>query len=461
MTVGNYNTSVSQYSGYPLVFQGQLKERAKKIMQPVDQVENLVTNTVDTFVPESQDEETKKSHKNAIRAFSAVLVLGAFTALFNPKFSSKLTAYLKKKSTKAATKAGEEGLTGAWNTIKENVMKYGANGMQVINNANNAKDIGFKYICDKFKFLKKPHNFITRSFDKISKHTVLSKYEGVNEEFIKMDSILSGYLGKLNPAEKKLVEKKLQELTKNKEFFAQTSVEQRLLNQEKIMSNLEKDMSKRMVEFGKNVFGKNSKNRVDGAKDSFTFWAEEILKPQRTKLEEEGANAVSKIIGDGKSQKGTYQEILDILSPHLKNEEKALLEDQLKNTSKKLRKANTSECVEYFDKKRDLILGSAPTDVVTNLFWLAVAGYAIGSADSKEERLSKTVTSAFPVVAGSGVSLLLTAKLFSGGMGIALGALSSAVLSLIGSGINRLLPKAPEDLITDNKQVLKEGVKRV
>ena len=53
-----------------------------------------------------------------------------------------------------------------------------------------------------------------------------------------------------------------------------------------------------------------------------------------------------------------------------------------------MRKANHSECVEYFDKKRDLMLGSAPTDVLTAVASLIASGVAIGVADTKEDNLN-------------------------------------------------------------------------
>ena len=93
------------------------------------------------------------------------------------------------------------------------------------------------------------------------------------------------------------------------------------------------------------------------------------------------------------------------------------------------------------------MLGSAPTDVITALVSLIASGIAIGSADNKQDRISRTISGALPVVAGLGVSTILTALLFSGGKGIVLGAASSAGLSAIGSMTShKLFPKTKEEL---------------
>ena len=110
-------------------------------------------------------------------------------------------------------------------------------------------------------------------------------------------------------------------------------------------------------------------------------------------------------------------------------------------------KRKQMECVyagpEYFDKKRDLTLGSAPTDILTVLFGLGASGIAIGKADSRDERVSKTVTMTLPVIAGLGVNMLLTSMLFSGPVGLALGSLAGLGFNKLGNlADKRLIPKS-------------------
>ena len=45
---------------------------------------------------------------------------------------------------------------------------------------------------------------------------------------------------------------------------------------------------------------------------------------------------------------------------------------------------------------------------------IGLSGIAVGTADTKEDRLSRALTLGFPAVAGIGASMALTAMLFLG-----------------------------------------------
>ena len=204
------------------------------------------------------------------------------------------------------------------------------------------------------------------------------------------------------------------------------------------MANLEKDFSAKMKSYFSDIWNKKGQ-RKDSINKNMSFWAEDILMPERNKLEQNGTKIVDKIMGNGKSQQGTYHEIIDILSPHLSQEEKILLEKNLNKANARLRKANHSECVEYFDKKRDLVLGGAPTDIMTALFGIGMSGLAIGTADTKEDRISRALTIGFPAIAGIGASMAFTAMLFSGIQGMIYGSLASIGLSKVGSMADKII----------------------
>lgn len=443
MTVsGNYVNNSLLFRASDLA-DAQEKSTPQIIKKPIEQVENIVNTTVDTFVPESEDEEKKKSHKTAIRVGSTVLVLSAFVALINPKFLSRFSNKLKTLSAKAGSKAQvKDDFLSKMYSYGQKVLDGTGKVLNFTNNINTIKDEGFKWLCVKSRFLKKPHEFITQCFDKISKRTVVNGYEGVNKQISSLNETLIKYAEKLSPAERKVFDQKISEIKEVQQYFTSSQVEARLKVQEELMSNLEKDSINKMKSY---FSGYKNPNRLDYAKNNLGYWAEDILAPERKRLGEEGREVITKIIGDGKSQKGSYNEIIDILSLHLKPEEKKVLEDAIQSTTKKINKANINECAEYFDNKRDLMLGSAPTDILTALFLLSIGGVAVGRADTKEQRISKLLTSIFPTFAGLGVSLALTAQLFSGVKGKIVSAILSGVLSLMGSGLNRVVnPKKLE-----------------
>lgn len=445
----NYNINSFHRLGNNISFRGDEQQQSKIpiITKPIDKVESIVNNTVDTFVPEPKSEEKKKSHKTMIRVGSTVLVLSAFVALLNPKFSSALVNKLKTKSTNAGNKAKfDNSFWGKWNKFKEKSLNGITNTIQVLNNLNSAKDEFVQKLCSKTTITKKVHQGITKGFDKISRQTIYSKYDKVNHKINLLSEIIKDYKKRLTPAEQIVLEQKLAEIEKVQEYFRKTQIQSRLQAQETLMGDLEKDVIAKMKQYKNDVFdGKNKK-------DIFNFWAEDALMPQRNRLEQDGMAVIDKLIGDGKAQKGAYKEIAEILEPHLKDDEKRAFEDTVKKTKKLLKNANHSECVEYFDKKRDLMLGSAPTDVLTAIGSLIASGIAIGVADSKEDRISRTISGALPVIAGLGVSTALTALLYSGGKGMALGAASSMILSGLGSAATHVIyPKNRQQMMAENK----------
>ncbi len=450
-------TNMNSFNTYNRVpFRAQESNGLNIVTKPIDKVENIVNNTVDTFVPEPENEEKKKSHKTAIRVGSTVLVLSAIVALFNPKFSSALVNKLKTKSTKAGNKAKvDNSLLGKWNSFKESFLKGVTNIIQVLNNGNSAKDELFTKICSKTSVTKNIHQGITKGFDSISKKTVFSKNKKVAQQMNTLDAIMKQYKDRLSPKDRAIFEEKLKEIDKLQEYFNVTNTGNRLKTQETLMKDLEEKFVAKLKAYKDGFkFTGGEKN-----KDIFTFWAEDILMPQRNKLEESGNKVVNSLVGDGKTQKGAYREVIDLLAKHLNREEKSAFEESIKQAEQLLRNANKTECVEYFDKKRDLMLGSAPTDILTAVLSLIASGIAIGTADSKEDRLSRTISGALPVVAGMGVSTVLTALLFSGGKGMALGAASSMGLSILGSSVShQLFPKTAEEHNLAQQKTNKKGI---
>ena len=224
-----------------------------------------------------------------------------------------------------------------------------------------------------------------------------------------------------------------------------------------MMSGLNSEVNKKIKSM-KKILDKNA-DKKEVFESTTSFLAQDAFKKQKKSVTEQGNMVVESLIG-GKKEKGLYNELVEILSPYLKDEEKAALDSSIKKLSKKIKGANDSECQSYFDKKRDLTVGSAPTDVLTAILSIGASGIALGTANSKEERVSRAVTGILPIIGGVGTSIALTAKLISGGLSIALGSASSIVMSIIGSIINRFLPKSQntqETKPTENKTEVKNA----
>lgn len=434
-------------------FRAQQDSAAKNfISKPIEKVENIVNNTVDTFIPEQKDEEKKKSHKNAIRAGSIVLVLGALVALLNPRFSAKWLDKMKEAAAKAGVKAkNNKGITGKLYKGVSTFLEKSAKVLSFANNYNSIKDSYFKKWCTQkttskntvikkldscfVGIMKKPHEYITNVFDNISKNTVYKKYAKARSGINVLDATINNYKNKISPQEQLKLQDLLIKAKKLNEYLSEPSVKSRLQEQERLMSNLEVDTMNKINSYFKTLW--KGPNRIKHVKKNLNFWAQDILMPSRNKLAENSQNVLNTIFGKNAENKGVYEEIYELLSPKLNQEEKGILREFMSQAEEKLTKANHSECIEYFDKKRDLKLGGAPTDVVTGLIGLGAAGYAIGTADTKEDRQSRFLTVAFPAVAGFGVTTAMTAMLFSGVKGMLCGLGSGVILSRIGSKLDK------------------------
>ncbi|MBR6098385.1 hypothetical protein IKP85_01415 [bacterium] len=99
------------------------------------------------------------------------------------------------------------------------------------------------------------------------------------------------------------------------------------------------------------------------------------------------------------------------------------------------------EMAEFFDKVRDLKLGSAPTDVLTILLSCGMITYGLGYAKDREQRTSVILKSGIPIVGAVATSLISTTKLVSGGKSLALGAVSGVILNQMGTAADKIRQK--------------------
>jgi len=157
-----------------------------------------------------------------------------------------------------------------------------------------------------------------------------------------------------------------------------------------------------------------------------------------------------------KSEKGELQEILTIYKALLPREEYIKLRTSTNKTVKAFDKAINTENNLFFDKLRDLALGSAPTDVLSLLGSVAGVGVGLSMADTKEERKSAMLNYGIPIIGSLATSVVLTFGLVSGIKSMLIGLGSGAVMNRIGAALDKRR-KAYNKEIEDNKHA--ENVK--
>lgn len=131
---------------------------------------------------------------------------------------------------------------------------------------------------------------------------------------------------------------------------------------------------------------------------------------------------------------GELQDMLDIyykLAPFELSKTGASL--SVKKAVESFDKSVYLENIEFFDKERDLVLGSAPTDVLTVLLSFITISCGLGYAKNKDERTSIVIKSGIPILGAITTSIISATKLVSGGKSLLLGFLSGIALNQTGN----------------------------
>ncbi len=448
----NY-TSYSMNSGMPS-FNGVNKN-------PVEKIQEQVEKQVSIFTQEANKDETKKSNSKAIALGITTALLVGSVFVLNPKNSPKLMAKIKdwqinlankakhnkdsflnsgiyKFGEKAVTKLGEVlNFSNNFNSIKDIYFKNWLTKEKSFSNIKNENIRGvFKSVDKGFTgIMKKTYSGITKWFDNISIKTVLSTHKKTGKQIKSINDLIRHY-GENLPADKRLaLEKLIKEIESEASYFGKNKTLKRLKIQEKNMENLEEKVIQAFKDYRKGykdpLIKGSTRHNTDYAFNNLNFWAQDALNETKQQTIENGEKILSKFFGT-KKKNGLYDKIDDILKESLSPDEYKLYHKKYLKLNKKMHKSFNIENFEYFDKKRDLELGGGPTDILGSLGMLGLSGVLVARAKDKDERISKTITEAAPIIAGIGTSLAFTAMLYSGAKGLLAGALSTIVLSKIG-----------------------------
>ncbi len=170
-------------------------------------------------------------------------------------------------------------------------------------------------------------------------------------------------------------------------------------------------------------------------------------------------NSVENIIS--KSSKGELQEILTAYKSLLPRKEYLKLKSKVQSAIKSLDKSIDIETNQYFDKARDLRLGSAPTDVLSILITGGAVGYYLNKAENKDEKYSVALKYGIPAIGAVATSLYCTARLVSGGKAMLVGLLSGWIMNKIGEAVDNTRKKYSLDISLINKTLIKSQPDKV
>lgn len=163
---------------------------------------------------------------------------------------------------------------------------------------------------------------------------------------------------------------------------------------------------------------------------------EETVLNNQMKLRESNIKSIENLLGEQNS--GALQEMLSIykkIAPYELAQTKA--ENTVRKAVSSFDKSLQTETLEFFDKVRDLQMGSAPTDILSILASAGMIGYGLGEAADSDERKTVMLTAGIPIIGTIGTTVVCTTKLISGSLSLALGAAIGTALKCVGDVLDK------------------------
>lgn len=395
--------------------------------------------------------EKKKSLKYGKTVAAGALVAGFGTlALMKGAVPKTAAKYLEKLKSKLEIKIAKgSSLENFYRKSLEKVESF-IEKTSSINNLTSLKDVLFQKLMfgknGNRKFTRDIHEGITSFFTKIGRKTVNSSYSKTHNKFSSLNEYLINLNEKVlrdNPKAKSkidLLNKKIAALNKNLEKgFGINARNERLCKMNEASDDL-------FDYFWNASFGdiKNFKS-----KEMYqTFIADVKIAPHKEKMAKE-VEELRTILAD------EFKDILSEYEKVLTKTEFNKLQSKIDSVQKSLKKSIKIETVEFFDKVRDLKLGSAPTDVLSILGTVGAVGWFLGKSKDKDERISASLKYGIPAIGAIATSLLCTAKLISGGKAMMFGLVSGWLMNKAGEIVDDARKKYKLDISLENRTVVK------
>ncbi|MCI1273319.1 MAG: hypothetical protein LKG27_02655 [Clostridiaceae bacterium] len=132
------------------------------------------------------------------------------------------------------------------------------------------------------------------------------------------------------------------------------------------------------------------------------------------------------------TKKGEIQEILTIYKEILPRKDYIKMRNKICSFNKSLHKSINLECAQFFDKMRDLAMGSAPLEVSDILFGVVPLSYFLIRAKDNDKRKSISLKYGIPALTSLGTIVYCTTSLLSGGKAMAFGIITGYLTHKIG-----------------------------
>lgn len=418
---------------------------------------NLLRSTNQSITNyDNAEEKKKRSAKLGITVATSSVILGfGMLALMKgmPKGLTKKVENLRKILEERVTKFSDE-------TKKSRMAKYypyflkkvekASEYLNSVNNATTFKDMLFAKLTSKTKVTRKIAEHITSVFERFSRQTVVSGYQSTRRKFNRLYEVLGAADNKImaqSPDKvvtingktltakewlKTISDKKLNLSQTFNAYFGEEAVKMRYLQTKKSMDGLDKKVWD--LSFG------DVRNNYKNKEIYDTFLPEAILSKEKA-IQQKNVDWYKNIIVGSKDKSGGLDEIMNIYKELMPPQEFEKLKFVSDGAVEKLNKAVVLETDKFFDKLRDLKLGSAPTDFLSMLVGLGTVGIGLTKAEDSDERISVSLKYGIPALSAIATSLYLGATLVAGGKALVLSTVSGMLMNKLGTKIDEMREK--------------------
>lgn len=236
---------------------------------------------------------------------------------------------------------------------------------------------------------------------------------------------------------------------------------------DKVSTSIMKKLKSHMENYGNTKHLRNSFPSSKVAKDlkSLNASVKKYGKYSEDELKEINKNItlLSEKLADNKQ--GEVQDIMDIAEKL--HAQKKISDKEYKKLQKTVDKALLSfdkstdlESDKLFDKVRDLKLGSAIHDALAFVGSTLVAGWFVGKADTKDDKISATLKYGIPVVGAVAIATICTVGLIASGPSFIIGGVSGIFINKLGEFIDNKRKKYQENPLTpaEAAQKIKDSI---
>ncbi|MBR6163457.1 hypothetical protein IKQ26_06180 [bacterium] len=164
--------------------------------------------------------------------------------------------------------------------------------------------------------------------------------------------------------------------------------------------------------------------------------------PDKVNVIQKEIDSLREVLNEsGMQAQGTLQRISTILKGLSSSEqaqsiisekEFSQIKKSIHSMTGKLNSASNLEMDDYFIKKAEIKIGSAPTDMFGLLGPVGLGAYAIARGKTKDEKVEAALTTAIPLIGGIGTYIFGTVRMFSAPKNLVFSTITGAALNLLG-----------------------------